>query len=1314
MKNLLSRPSGIARLLSATCAATCVSHSADIVEGPVSVLGPDFIFNQASTGGGDNNATAFSRTIPGLFSAGSAVRLTGIAWASPNAGTSATTVTAVFTEPGADGVFGTADDVVVGTVTDSLVYEGIAGTYVWAFDEAVEFTSSNGALRVQLNSDGNVRRKTTSGTSQDNVKLTLAGTAGSLPPAPPEPDGTLLTGYVVGSSLLTPNGEIMFSDRADIGAGDSDLYASGQVPFALHYSDIWNINAAVEITGLALPLRPGTDAGILTFDFYDPGPGGVFTGLENATLVGSATAGLDADVSPAAVYHVNFASPVAFTAAGSGVVVHITSSGSIRFKIATEAQATGTGAQANRVNVNNGSGFTTNPVMKTSLAGTAAGGTPPPVLNIATSSGFWDEVGWDAGSGAVPGGLSESDSAVIGSHRVVTYRGVPADASVAGLSLGHNTANRGQGRLVVQSGSLTIGGDAVVGRGDTQNDSFLTVAGGSLHVTGNAAFGRNAPYTDGSLIVAAGAVTVAGDLLMGAAGLGGSMLRFHNPGSSPPVAVGGTLVLDRCVLDLTFDADYTHVPGTVTTLATYGGRDGQFLNFRRGEEFSRGPNRFRIDYDVNGNAITLSALPNWESMTRPPNVVLIFTDDQGFADIQLNAHPVWAGKYPMPRLQQLADAGVRFTDAYVTGGVCHPSRVGLLTGRYQQRIGSDNNMGAISPEGMSPAVRTVPDRLRALGVRTYGIGKWHLGETVEFHPNVRGFDRWYGMWGGARSYYETSNEINVFLDQMTPRFDDETGEYLTDRIGDSAVGFIDEHLANAPDQPFFMFVSFTAPHGPNDLRFDDERFTRLANEYGLTQADYLDTPVVYNSDKARTELERYRLAGMTLAIDDNVGKIIDKLAAENLTEDTIVIYLNDNGGPGWAPGTGGNWSYNFPLRGLKGGNMFDGSIRVPSAMAWPGTIPSGQVVSTPVIALDFMATIVNAGNAPAPARNGLDGLDLLPLLRDGTPLHPARALTWRHGGVATAGSAIRVGDWKLHINDPNQNTTLYNIAANPAENNNLAAVEPEIFANLRRRFQAWESSTIAPLYGGGQATIDPGLERVAIDGGYRLKHRAPGLAWISATHREPISLDASFHFRFLARSSETAVSPDAKLAYALADSASRGGFIRAIIDYGAGEIRLEDGKSGASAAAAMPTWDDGFLEGGIDYQPHTRTLTFSHAGASVSLAISAGHSDLTHFAVGAAAMEGELSALVPTDGRSIARAIRVFVARLDEKLGLYLEAGAQPPFDPALLRSPDLDAAFQADPATLIENLGGGLYRATTNTDPDARAEFFIFSVNQP
>ncbi len=1109
------------RLLAVVCILSCGARAADIVAGNVTTaLGPDFFFDDAVTGGGDNSSTTFTRDLSGFWTSGATVTLKGLGWASGTAGTTSTSVTATFTDPGTDTAYGTSDDIIVGTVTDNLIFTGVASEFVWDFNSDITFTAASSLLRVQIVSGASIRRKTTAaGTAQANVKL--------------------------------------------------------------------------------------------------------------------------------------------------------------------------------------------------SLAGTAVGGTAPPVTNTATASGNWDTVTWNNGTSNTIGGVNPADTIVIGQYRKITYRDLPTNEVLTDITLGASSTNLGQATLVIQSGTLTATGKLTAGRDASSNDAFVEANGGTLHITGDADFGRITDGADGSLIVAGGTVNIGGNLSMGGFEQGGSMLRFHNLGSSPPVQVSGKLTLARCALDLTFSSAYTHVPGTVTTLVTYATREGQFSNFRRGEEFNCGKNRFRIAYDVGGNSITLTALPNWPTSTSRPNVILIFSDDGGYADLGMQGN----AKFPTPRLDTIAAAGARFTNAYVTGAVCHPSRCGLLTGRYQQRFGNDNNLGGPGYNGMAISQRTIPQRLQGLGYRTYGTGKWHLGNTVEYHPNCRGFDRWYGAWDGNGSYYGTTDEDSVFQNQMTPQFADEsTGTYLTDRIGNATVNFIDEHVNSAhAAEPFYIYVSFTAIHAPMDILTSDPRFARLQNEFGLDASDYQNSsPVFSGSNQATVDANRYELAAMTLAMDENIGKILDKLTAEGLTNETIVAYTNDNGGAGWVSGFGGNFSYNTPLRGYKGGTMTDGAIRVPAAIQWPGVIPAGQTITTPVISLDLAATFVNAADdAPAQARNGLDGLDLMPLLIDGTPLPPERVLTWRAGGLNAASSAIRMGDWKMLTTGTPQVTTLYNIATNPAENTNLAASQPAILAELTRRYASWEARTIAPFFGATSTLLDPGLERQAISGGYRLKKSTASLAWLSSPFRAAQPITTDFQYRFLARSTETAVSSSAQLAYGLGDSDTRANFIRAIFDFGQGQLRLTDGKSGATVSAPLPPITANFTDAGLSFKAATNTLTFTFGTASVSLTLTGSYGPLSYFAVGAAAMEGEITTLARTSSSSLAESATARSSYSPGRFGIDLSFASMPPFDPIALRSADL-TGFYPDPSVLIENLGGGLYRASAPTTPAVQREFFRFQIDQP
>jgi len=1095
------------------------ARAANIVAGDVTAaLGPAFFVDAASTGGGDNNATSFTRDFNSVFNPGATVTLKGLGWASPSAGITNTAVTATFTDLGPDNAIGTTDDVVVGIVTDNLIISTVASEYVWDFNSDIVFTATGTTLRVVISSPASIRRKTTSTTA----------------------------------------------------TGSADV--------------------------------------------------------------------------------------------------------------------------------------------KLSLAGSATPGTPPPIGNTATVTGFWETITWNTGSGTVTGGVQDGDTALIGQYRTVTYRGQPANESLTTLNLGDSSTNQGQGILQVNSGTLNVTGNLTVGRNHSANDSFVHVNGGTLHVGGSAVFGRSIESCDGSLIVAGGKVTIVGGLAMGGFEQGGAMLRFHNPGSSPVVDVGGTLNLGRCALDLTFDNSYVHTPGQVVTLITYGARQGQFVNFRRGEEFNCGPNRFRIAYDTGGNSITLTALANWPASPSRPNIILIFSDDGGYADLGLHGNP----KFPTPQLNSLAASGARFTDAYVTGAVCHPSRCGLLTGRYQQRTGSENNLTGPSYNGMAASQPTVPRRLQGLGYRTYGIGKWHMGNTVDFHPNLRGFDRWYGMQGGGRSYYDNTTESGVFENQMTPDFASENTGYLTDRIGDSAIGFIDAHLASShAAEPFFIYVSFTAIHSPMDILPGDPRFARLQNEFGLTAASYQNSPIVFSgSNQATVDTNRYELAAMTLAMDEQIGKITQKLHTQGITNKTLIVYTNDNGGAGWTSSAGGNFSYNTPLRGYKGGTMTEGAIRVAGVATWPGTIPSGGIIPDPVISLDWGATFVNAaGDSPAAARNGLDGLDLLPRMKLGTPLPADRVLFWRAGG--TAGSAAaRMGDWKM-LKSGSSAATLYNLRSNIAESVNLASSQPAILAGLMSRFQAWETRTLPPFYGTADTVLDPAIERQAITGGLRLKTASTSPLWQSSSLRDPLSLAADFDFSFMLRATENGPYPaNAGLWQGLGDSATRSALLRCGIDFGTGRLAIVNGKAGTSASTPLPALPTEFALATLRYRASSGSLTLALGSTSVSLPLAGGYGALTTHAMGCSAMEGEITTLRAVAAGADGTEATTSIQATGNPLMIGLDFRTEPPFDPRLERSPDL-GGFTADDQALLESLGGGRYRSKSASSVQSR-EFFRFRLNQP
>ena len=414
-----------------------------------------------------------------------------------------------------------------------------------------------------------------------------------------------------------------------------------------------------------------------------------------------------------------------------------------------------------------------------------------------------------------------------------------------------------------------------------------------------------------------------------------------------------------------------------------------------------------------------------------PNILLILADDAGYADFGFQPVNESDVASLTPRIDSIAADGARFSDFYMSGAVCSPSRAGLLTGRYQDRFGHGRNIPpGYMGGGLSLDEVTLADRLRSAGYVTGCIGKWHLGYPEAYHPLERGFDHFHGLLQGSRSYYpiEDPSDHKAIHDDRT-----ETAEegYVTDRFGAAAVRFIEEHA----EEPFFLFVSFTAPHGPLQPRTED-----------------LELPALQRIEGDR----RRKYAGLVKALDDNVGEILDALEREGLSEETLVIFTNDNGGQ---TSTG---ALNTPLRGRKG-TVWEGGVRVPCAMRWPGVIAEGAVLDAPAISLDLTPTFCALAGASTEGAS-LDGLDLTPLLGGLESSLPARSLFWRKTGSAGP-VAVRRGRWKLVWNEREAPPELYDLASDLSESTDLAASQPELTAELVEEVNAWEAELVEPLWG---------------------------------------------------------------------------------------------------------------------------------------------------------------------------------------------------------------------------------------------------------
>jgi arylsulfatase B len=439
---------------------------------------------------------------------------------------------------------------------------------------------------------------------------------------------------------------------------------------------------------------------------------------------------------------------------------------------------------------------------------------------------------------------------------------------------------------------------------------------------------------------------------------------------------------------------------------------------------------------------TLTLLPGCagaeQTPERRPNIVLIVSDDQGYAEMSCQG-----GDVPTPNLDRLAASGLRFSAGYVTAPFCSPSRAALLTGRYQQRFGHEMNpverMNDRPEVGLPTSEKTLADRLKAAGYVTGMVGKWHLGVHPEQHPRRRGFDEFFGFLREGHFYLPPPRDgahVVSRLREKEPDYDRanpilrgeqevEEKEYLTTAFAREASGFIRRHAR----QPFFLYVPFNAPHSPMQARPPEvDRFASIADPH------------------------RRLWAAMLATMDEAVGSILVTLREQGLERDTLVMFLSDNGGP-----TKELTSRNDPFSGGKG-SVQEGGIRIPFILSWPGHLPSGVVDPRPVSSLDLLPTALSAVGAPLPS--GLDGTDLLPVLAGERKELPARDHFWRMGGQM----AIRSGRWKLLRLSKAEAFRLYDLEADAKESKDLASAEPARVRELQDRLMSWNATLAAPRW----------------------------------------------------------------------------------------------------------------------------------------------------------------------------------------------------------------------------------------------------------
>lgn len=406
-----------------------------------------------------------------------------------------------------------------------------------------------------------------------------------------------------------------------------------------------------------------------------------------------------------------------------------------------------------------------------------------------------------------------------------------------------------------------------------------------------------------------------------------------------------------------------------------------------------------------------------------PHLVLVLADDLGYSDLGFTG----CRDIATPELDRLAAEGVVCTDAHVVASVCAPSRAGLITGRYPQRTGFECNIG--TGEGLLAGTTTFASRLREAGYETALVGKWHLGSEEHNHPNRLGFEHFTGLLAGSRSYFpvDSPGRKRRIERNGTPVPEEELG-YLTDFLTEEGVRRIEQR---DPERPLLLFLSYTAPHGPMHGR-----------------ADLLERYADLEDDRRRT------YAAMVTALDEGVGHLRDALEREGMADDTIFVFLSDNGG------ATNNASDNGPWRGMKG-SKWEGGHRVPFVLSWPARLEPGRHDGL-VSSLDIAATFLTAAGAePLPVA---DGVDLVPHLDGREAMPPHERLLWRRAVAA----AVRQGDWKLirieEEDGSHRAPILVDLARDPGERTDRAAEEPERVAELLQLLEAWEAELVPPRW----------------------------------------------------------------------------------------------------------------------------------------------------------------------------------------------------------------------------------------------------------
>ncbi|MFY0714919.1 sulfatase [Seonamhaeicola sp. NFXS20] len=412
-----------------------------------------------------------------------------------------------------------------------------------------------------------------------------------------------------------------------------------------------------------------------------------------------------------------------------------------------------------------------------------------------------------------------------------------------------------------------------------------------------------------------------------------------------------------------------------------------------------------------------------KSTQKKPNFIIIFTDDQGYADLScfLGAH------VNTPEIDKMAAEGAKLTSFYVAAPLCTPSRAALMTGSYPKRVGMAKRvLLAADSLGLNPKEVTIAEVLKSAGYKTGIFGKWHLGDQPQFLPTKQGFDEFFGIpySHDIHPYHQNQKKFNFpslpLLDGETVVALDPDSDYLIKRITERTVSFIEQHK----DEPFFVYMPHTSPHRP-----------LLASPEFMKNAPEDVKTILKNEGESVDYKTRDKIYPQTIAeIDWSVGKILDAIKANGLDENTFVIFTSDNG-----PMVGSA----APLKGKKG-STFEGGMRMPTVVWWPGKIPAGSVINELLTAMDLLPTFAKLADAKIPSDRIIDGKEVLQVIQ-GKSKTPHELFFYYSKDRL---EAVRSGKWKLRIAGK-ESPALFNLENDISESNNVLVSHPEVEKRLR-------------------------------------------------------------------------------------------------------------------------------------------------------------------------------------------------------------------------------------------------------------------------